>query len=91
MKAKLLKSKAGESSEKFLMELDKLKNQALDSYQKWQELKDEYKRAKEIQAANALNELKENIRARKEEFEMLLEQWEFLVKNYMYVQSLVKA
>ena len=91
MKAKLLKSKTGDSSEKFLMELDKLKTQALESYQKWQELKDEYKRLKGQQAADALNELKENIRCRREEFETLFEQWEFLVKNYMYVQPLIKA
>lgn len=90
MKAKMLRKSAGESAEKFLVELEKLKGQAIDSYLKWQELKAEYKRTKGHQAALALQELKEKIKLKKEEFEALFDQWELLVQNYVQAQALLK-
>lgn len=91
MKAKFIKTKAGDSSEKFMLEVEKLKAQVLESYQKWQELKIEYKRAKGEQAAIALQELKDKIRSKKAEFEATLEQWEYLVQNYVQIEAPARA
>lgn len=89
MKSKEIKTKAGESAEKFMQELEKLKAQALETYQRLQDLKTEYKRSKKHLAPMTIQEMKERIAATRAEFDACLQQWEFMVKNYAFVQALI--
>lgn len=89
MKAKELKSKAGDSADKFMLELEKLKAQALDTYRRYQELKAEYKNSKSKLTPMTLNEMKAKIAATRDEFEACIQQWEFMVKHYSFVQALI--
>jgi stearoyl-CoA desaturase (delta-9 desaturase) len=91
MRSIVVKSKLEDSADKFMAELEILKAQAIESYQKWQELKAEYKRAKKEQAALRLNELNAKINEKKAEFDAVIEQWEFMIQNYGQAHGMIKA
>lgn len=86
MKAKEVKSMAGVSADKLMQELEKIKAQALEAYNKMQELKAEYKTLKTRASAVTLKEMKKELRlkilAARADFDESLKQWEFLINNY---------